>query len=316
MSISITASRDDLQRVSIVSNDHSRAFVSSSKQSDQRELRSLDIQSLLNPVEDENRSNESSAVDSLSLSKLSTDLSVSSRSHVHNLLSTKSSSYRQVNQETSYSQTQNREHSRAVNFESLQPTSQRDSLRTQYSSYNHFSQTESAIAPLAVSISQSQYFFSNLSSDFSSTMMQMLSSEKIFEMLTSSTTMQSQYQAMTLKTERDLVQISVDVHTASKDADVKRLRNAKVSHRFRQRRKEKEQKTSKKIVRLEVERDHYREERDHYREKRAHYRGERDYFRHLAFRHGLFVAPRPSTPKRQRHTAASPLQINTFQCIS
>ncbi len=109
MSISITASRDNLQRMSIVSNNHSRAFVSSSKQSDQRELRSLDIQSLFNSIEDENHSNESSAVDSLNLSKLSIDLSISSRFHVHNLLSTKSSSYRQVNQKTFYSQTQNRE---------------------------------------------------------------------------------------------------------------------------------------------------------------------------------------------------------------
>ncbi len=45
---------------------------------------------------------------------------------------------------------------------------------------------------------------------------------------------------MMLKTERDLVQIFVDVHTASKDVDVKRRRNVIVSHRFRQRRKEKE----------------------------------------------------------------------------
>ncbi len=57
---------------------------------------------------------------------------------------------------------------------------------------------------------------------------------------------------MIRKIERDLVQISIDVHIASKDADVKRRKNAIVSHRFRQRRKEKEQKTSENIIRLKT----------------------------------------------------------------
>lgn len=279
----------------IAPNDHSRAFVPSSKQSDQRELRSFDIQSLLNSIEGENRSNESSVVDSLNLSKLSTGLSVPSRSHVRNLSSARSSSCCQMNQEASYSQAQNREHSRAVNFEPLQSTSQRDSLKTQYSSYNHFNQTESAIAPPAVSIDQPQYFSSNPSSDSSSTMMQMLPNAKTFEVLTSSTTTQSQYQMMMRKTERDLVQIFVDVHIASKNADRKRRRNAIASHRFRQRRKEKKQETSKNIVRLKTQIRETEKERDHYR-------GERNHFRHLTLRHRLPVAPRSPTPKCQRHT--------------
>lgn len=50
MSISTSASRDDFQQVSTVLNDHSRTFVPSSKQSDQGESRSLDIQNLLNSI--------------------------------------------------------------------------------------------------------------------------------------------------------------------------------------------------------------------------------------------------------------------------
>lgn len=346
MPISTTASRDDLQRVPAAPNGHPRAFIPSSKQSDQRELRSLGIQSLLNPVEGENRSNESSAVDSPSLSALSTGLLVPSRSHVHSLPSARSSPYRQVNQEASYSQAQNREHPRAVNPEPLQPAFQRDSPRIQYSSYSHFSQTESAIAPPAVSTGQPQYFSSNPSSGPLSTMVQMLPSAKAFEVPTSSTAAQSQHQVMVLETERGLVPVPVDVHTASKDADEKRRRNATASHRFRQRRKEKEQETSENIVRLEAQVRETEKERDHYR-------GERDHFRHLALRHRLPVAPRPPTPKRQRHAAMNgaslvqnqevegdgqngvhtrriprvpsqgllpsagwPLQIPTFQCIS
>lgn len=164
MPISTIASRDDLQRVPAAPNGHPRAFVPSSKQPDQRESCSLGIQGLLNPVEGENRSNESSAVGSPILSELSTGLLVPSRSHVHNLPSARSSPYRQVNQEASYSQAQNREHPRAVNPEPPQPASQRDSPSTQYPSYSQFSQTESAIAPPAVSTGQPQYFSSQPSS--------------------------------------------------------------------------------------------------------------------------------------------------------
>ena len=295
MSISTTASRDNLQQVSTAPKDYPLAFVPSSKQSDQRELRSFGIQSLLNPVEGENRSNESIAVGSLTLSELSTGLSVPSRSHVHSLTSARSSSYRQMNQEASYSQAQSREHSRAVNPEPLQPASRKNSPRTQYSSYSHFSQTESPIAPLAVSTDQPQYFSSNPSSGSSSTMLQMLPSAKAFEVLTSSTTAQSQYQVMVRETKRGLIEVPVDVHTASKNADRKRRRNATASHRFRQRRKEKEQEILKNIVRLEAQVRDTEKERDHYR-------WERDHFRHLAFRHCLHVAPRPPTPKCQRHT--------------
>ena len=289
-------SRGDHQQVPAAPNGHPRAFVPSSKQPDQRESCSLGIQSLLNPVEGENRSNESSAVGSPSLSELSTGLLVPSRSHVHSLPSARSSPYCQVNQEASYSQAQNHEHLRAVNPEPPQPASQRDSPSTQYSSYSQFSQTESAIAPHAVSTGQPQYFASNPSSGPSSTMVQMLPSARAFEVPTSSTAAQSQYQVVVLETERGPVQVPVDVHTASKDADGKRRRNATASHRFRQRRKEKEQETSENIAKLEAQVRETEKERDHYRT-------ERDHFRDLAFRHRLPVAPRPPTPKCQRNTA-------------
>lgn len=81
----------------------------------------------------------------------------------------------------------------------------------------------------------------------------MLSSAKIFEVLTSSTTTQSQYQVMMRETKRDLIEILVDVHTASKNVDKKRRRNVIASYRFRQRRKEKEQKILKNIVKLKAQ---------------------------------------------------------------
>ena len=309
MPIPTPAPQDDLQRVPAAPNGHPRTLVPPSKQPDQRESHSLGIQTLLNPVEGENRSNESSTVGSPSLSELSTGLLVPTRSHAHSLPSARSSPYRQVNQEAPYSQAQNREHPCTVKPGPLQPTSQRDSASTQYSSYSQFNQTESAITPPAVSTGQPQYFSSNLSSGPSSTMVQMLPGAKAFKVPTSSPVTQSQYQMMVVETERGFVQVPVDVHTASKDADKKRRRNAAASQRFRQRRKEKEQKTSENIAELEAQVREMEEERDHYRT-------ERDHFRSLAFRHRLPVAPRPPTPKRQQHAAmngASLVQNQEFE---
>ena len=296
MPISAPASRDDLQRVPAAPNGHPRTLVPSSKQLDQRESHLFGIQNLLNPVEGEHRSNESSAIGSPSLSELRTGLLVASRSHGHDLPSARSSPYRQVSQEDSYSQAQNREHPRAINHEPPQPASQRDTPSTQYSSYSHFSQTESAIAPPAVSTGQPQYFPSNPSSGPSSAIMQMLPSANAFEVPISSTAAQSQYQMMVLETEQGPIQIPVDMQVASKVQDEKRKRNATASHRFRQRRKEKEE-TIKNITKL-LEAQVRETEKE-----RNHYRGERDHFRDLAFRHRLPVAPRPPTPKCQRNAA-------------
>lgn len=53
----------------------------------------------------------------------------------------------------------------------------------------------------------------------------------------SSMILQSQYQTVTVDTEKGTAQLVVDVQTASKAADEKRKRNTTASHRFRQRRK-------------------------------------------------------------------------------
>ncbi len=192
--------------------------------------------------------NANNALDSLSLSKMTTDLSISSRSHASSLSQIRSSSCCQLSQETSYSQRQNCERSRDDNSASSQSTSQSDSLSTQCSSYSQISRTELAITSLIAFIDQSRHFLPSSSSDFASTMSQMSQSAMVFEVSKSSTTAQSQYQMMLLKTEQGLIQISIDVQVASKVADEKRERNAIVSHRFRQRRKQRERETAEKIV--------------------------------------------------------------------
>jgi hypothetical protein len=183
----------------------------------------------------------------------STGHSVPSRSHVH----------RQVNQEASYSQVKNWEHQRTVNPEPPQPSSQRDSPSIHYSSYSQAS-------PI-VYAGQPRYFPSNPSSVPSSTMVQVPPS---------STAVQNQRMV--------LIQAPIDVQAASKVADEKRRRNATASHRFRQRRKEK---NSENVANLEAQGREMEKERDHYRT-------ERDYFRDLARSHYLPVAPRPLSPKR------------------
>ena len=229
MPISTPAPRDDLQRVPAAPNGHPRTLVPYSKQPDQRESHLLDIQHLLNPVEGENRPNESSSVGSPSLSELSTGLLVPSRSHVHSLPSARSSPYRQVNQGASYSRAQN---PRAVNPEPPQSASRRDNPSTQYSSN---SQGQLSHHPQYPPVS-----LSNPSPGPSSTLPQMPPGTEVFKLPTSSTAAQSQYQTMMLETAQGPIQIPVDLQAASKVQDEKRKRNATASHRFRQRRKKKE----------------------------------------------------------------------------
>lgn len=64
---------------------------------------------------------------------------------------------------------------------------------------------------------------------------------------------QRQCQMMILETKQDSFQVPLDVQTASKSADQKRKRNATASHRFRLRRKAKEQETSENISNLEAQ---------------------------------------------------------------
>ncbi|KAH0562505.1 hypothetical protein GP486_002805 [Trichoglossum hirsutum] len=75
----------------------------------------------------------------------------------------------------------------------------------------------------------------------------------------------------------------VDIHTASKQADEKRKRNAGASSRFRARRKEKKREVSRTIAKLERQIRELTEERDLVRKKSDVYIRERDCFRSLYY---------------------------------
>lgn len=267
---------------------------------------SIGSQKLLNPVECEGGFNASSAPGSPSLSKVNTGLLVSSISDAHSLSLARSSPYRQVSQDAPYSQAQDCERTRGVNPEPPQPASQGDSPSTQYSSYSRISQTESVIAPPVVSTGQPQYFSSNSSSGPSSTMPQMPWGTKVFEMPTSSTAAQSQYQMMVLDTVQGPIQVPFEIQATSKVQDLKREQNATASHRFRRRRKEKERETSGKIAGLEAQLSEAIEERNHYLK-------ERDYFQDVARRHCLPTAPWPPSPWRRRDAAMYGASLVRYQ---
>ncbi len=127
---------------------------------------------------------------------------------------------------------------------------------------------------------------------------------KAFEVPTSKTAAQSQYQMMALETEH--IQVPINVQAASKVADEHRKRNATASHRFRQRRKEKERETSEKIAKLEAQVRETAEERDHYLK-------ERDHFRDVALRHRLPIAPRPPSPRRRWHATTGGPSLAQYQ---
>ena len=289
VTVSTPASRDEPQQVSAAPKD--RQLSSSSQKSDQQDSRPINIPNLLNPEKCGDRLNASGALSSLSLPRIKMDLLVSSRPNTHNLCLAKPSSYPQISQETPYPQVQKCKRPRDVNLKPRQPASQGDSQNTQYSSYNRVNQTEST--PPMLFTAQPQYFPSSSSASPSPTIPQMPPGTKAFEVSTSSTAKQIQYQIM-LETEKGPIQVPIDMQMASKVQDEKRRRNATNSHRFRQRQKEKEQETYNTTAKLETQIREMEEDRDHYH-------SERDHFRDLALRHYLPVAPRPPSPKRQRH---------------
>ncbi|KAL9105020.1 MAG: hypothetical protein Q9163_000117 [Psora crenata] len=260
MPLSTPAWRDDPSESRPTRTAICKLPVPSSEQPDQRESRSFGIQSLLNPVEGEQRLDESSAISSPSLSKSDPGLLVPLRSHVHSPPSVGSSPHRQVHQRAFSSQAQNCEHLRTANPESPQPASQSDSH---------------------------------------STTVQMPPSAKTLEVPTSSTAAHIQHQKITPEQELGPIQVLVDYQAGSKAADERRRKNSTASRRFRQRRKEKELWTSEMITKLKAKVRQTEKERDQYYTESNHYRTERDYFRDLAFRYRLHVAPRPPTPKRR-----------------
>lgn len=82
------------------------------------------------------------------------------------------------------------------------------------------------------------------------------------------------YLMVTMDTGNDLLHVPVDRQASSKVADEKRGRNATASHRFQQRRKEKDLEIAKKILELEQMVRKLVEERDYYRNVAARTSGQ------------------------------------------
>ena len=123
------------------------------------------------------------------------------------------------------------------------PGSQSNSPSTSYSSYSRFSNTPPA-PHAVVATSQPSSFFAPHNGKGSTGSMTPRNYEpkEAFGPVASSMG-HGAMQLMTLDTEQGPIQVPVDVTAASKVADEKRKRNATGSHRFRQRRKEKERET-------------------------------------------------------------------------
>ena len=175
--------------------------------------------------------------------------------------------------------------------------------------YNQINQPEQPSSLPGASTGQPQSFFTNpfsASGQVSGLSQSGMNRNKGFELPTSSTTAQSQYQIMTLETEQGPIQVPVDVQAASKVADEKRKRNATASHRFRQRRKEKERETSENIAKLESQVREMTEEKEHYQK-------ERDFFQDFILRHRIPLPPRPPSPRRRRHATMSGSSMSSYQ---
>jgi hypothetical protein len=93
-------------------------------------------------------------------------------------------------------------------------------------------------------------------------MPQLAFDKEAFNAPTSKALGQSQCQMLTLETEQGPIQVPIDVQAASKVADEKRKRNATASHKFRKRRKDKEQETSNNISNIEAQVREMTKERD------------------------------------------------------
>jgi len=120
--------------------------------------------------------------------------------------------------------------------------------------------------------------------------------EKGFNVPTSGASGQIQYQSMTLETEEGPIQVPVDVQAASKIADEKRKRNTIASHRFRQRRKEREQETSNNISSLKAQVREMTEDKEYYQR-------ERDILLDVLQRNNIAIPPRPPPPRQIRHAS-------------
>lgn len=121
----------------------------------------------------------------------------------------------------------------------------------------------SALSQVA-STGEPRFFFSApfTSTGPASTMPQLTFNKEAFNAPTPKASGQSQCQMLTLETEQGPIQVPIDVQAASKVVDEKRKRNATASHKFRKRRKDKEQETSNKISNLKAQVREMTKERD------------------------------------------------------
>ena len=251
-----------------------------SQQPDQRNSRPIGIETLLNPLKGENHVNAGSAPGSLS--EKTTGPPSSTKSCVPALPLARPPPRRQLSQEPAHSQAQNCEREGGINPSSPQLAFQSDSPSTQDSAYGQVSHAEPTMAPPIAFSSQPRSSFP--SSGPASTI-----SQVAFDT-------EAQHKMITLDTENGLLQVPINVQTTSKVADEKRKRNATASHRFRQRRKEKDRGASEEISKLEQRVRETEEERDFYRR-------ERGYFRDVATRTSSHAAllPRLLSPRQRRH---------------
>ena len=254
------------------------------RQLDQRSSHPIGVQNLLNPLKAEMQVN--TGIASGTLSEKTTGSTGSMKSQVPALPFARSFPRHQLNQEPAHSQPQNCKREEALKPALPQLALPGDSPGTQYSPYGQISPIEPIMAPSPAFTCQPQSSFSNSfpSSGPSSIMLQEAFGTE------------GQYRMMTLETKNGPPQVSVDMQAASKFANEKRKRNATASHRFRQRRKEKERGTSQHISKLEQQIREIKEDREFYR-------GERDYFRNVATRAPSLarLPPRPLSPRQTRH---------------
>ena len=177
----------------------------------------------------------------------------------------------------------------------LEPVPPGDSTRTYSSTCKQTNCTEPAYAPFIATASRPR---SSLSTSFpppakASVFSPSTFDSSIFEGPSSSSITQNQYHMMILDTAQDPVQVPIDVQSTSTATNEKRKRNAIASHKFRQRREEKERKAYENTKRLEAIIREMAEEKDHYRK-------ERDFFQNAALYNCIPVEPRPPSPSRRR----------------
>lgn len=195
----------------------------------------------------------------------------------------------------------------SVSGASQSTSSPSDSPSAQYSPFNQVSRSEPAIASSSAPTGQPQSFFSTplSTSGPGSTISQIAFDSKALDVPTSGATGQTQYQLMTIETDKGRIQVPIDMQGASKVADEKRKRNATASHRFRQRRKEKERETSESIAKLEAQIREIGAEKEFFQSESEFYQAERNFFHDTALRNRIPIPPRPPSPRRRQHAAVA-----------